>query len=239
MQNMLAMVKRFNQEIIGINIPERFTALNSKRIKARVNHMKEELDEALEASNAHDQADAWLDVIYLALGALVEMGVAPGPSFEVVHEANMRKQRGEVSKRPGSEGYDAIKPEGWTAPDLMPYLDVTKAELLMLRHISPVLKRITELRAQKGNDYNTGVQLEDYFPLGHKSYFQMVFLKTKRIQSILEVMDQGKPLNFEGLEDTILDLLNYATFYAEFIEAEKKKAKTQNLVSKILLQKAK
>ena len=34
-----------------------------------------------------------------------------------------------MSKRPGSLGHDAIKPEGWTAPDLRPYVALTRRDL--------------------------------------------------------------------------------------------------------------
>ena len=90
-----------------------------------------------------------------------------------------------------------------------------------VRALSPVLLEITRLRAKKGEDYNTSVRIPDYFPLGHQSYFQMIFIKTKRIQSLLEVMKEGRDPNFEGLRDTVLDLLNYGTFYVEWIDAQK------------------
>ena len=53
--------------------------------------MREEVDEFVESTNVVDQADAMIDLIYFALGTLVEMGVRPAPLFDIVHNANMQK----------------------------------------------------------------------------------------------------------------------------------------------------
>lgn len=214
MQDLLNMVERFQREVIGITIPETPTPLNKKRMAARHEHLYEELSELVLARTVEDQADALLDLIYLALGGLAEMGVVPGPNFEEVHRANMAKKRGSVASRPSSGGDDAAKPEGWLPPQ---FLDVRKSDLEVLSYLSPVLRRVTEMRVKKGQDYNSGVALSDYFPLGHASYFQMLHLKTLRIRSLLELTDKGGTPNFEGIEDTVLDLINYATFYGEWL----------------------
>lgn len=71
---------------------------------------------------------------------------------------------------------------------------------------------------KKGQDYNrTSVRVHDYFPFGHKSYVQMIFLKAMRLRSLVE-NDAAKP-NFDSIEDTIYDLLNYVAFYLERLEA--------------------
>ncbi len=46
----------------------------------------------------------------------------------------------------------------------------------------------------------------------------MVHVKTTRLRSLIEVLDRGGTPNFEGVRDTILDLLNYATFYVEALD---------------------
>jgi predicted HAD superfamily Cof-like phosphohydrolase len=124
-------VHRFNTEIIGLEIPDTPTILPPERREYCVGHLQEELNEfktSLDNEDLEGAIDALLDLTYVALGRLVEMGVAPGAAFEEVHAVNMAKKRGEVSKRPGSLGHDAIKPEGWQPPNLVPMLTLRRIE---------------------------------------------------------------------------------------------------------------
>lgn len=84
--------------------------------------------------------------------------------------------------------------------------------------LSPVLKKVVELRIRKGQDYNSGPTLDDYFPFGHYSYTQMIHLKVTRIHSLLA---KKQTPNFDSLLDTLEDLINYTTFYAEAISTGK------------------
>src|SRR5207302_10943975 len=63
----------------GHPVKDRPTFLPSPRSDARVAWMREEVDEFVESTNVVDQADAMIDLIYFALGTLVEMGVRPAP----------------------------------------------------------------------------------------------------------------------------------------------------------------
>ncbi|HBL85307.1 MAG: HAD family hydrolase [Clostridiales bacterium GWF2_38_85] len=65
--------------------------LSEDRVQKRYSWMLEEIDEFAEADNIIDQADAMIDLIYFALGTMVEMGVKPAKLFEIVHDANMKK----------------------------------------------------------------------------------------------------------------------------------------------------
>ena len=130
---MAEMVERFNRDLIGIPIPDRPTILNFQRGEFRLSHLREELEEIVEGVMHEDMektTDGLLDLVYVALGTLIEMGITPGAAFEEVHRANMDKQQGELSKRPGSAGFDAVKPEGWQPPDLEPYMTLTREEIL-------------------------------------------------------------------------------------------------------------
>ncbi len=218
---MLMKVDKFNREVINLPIPEVPTLLSAERRKFATTALNEEIDEfetALEDEDVLEAADALIDLIYFALGRLVEMGVPATGVMDEVQRANMDKERGELSKRPGSLGYDAIKPEGWTPPDHAWLLGFGRADINKARcwdSLSPFLKQGAVLRAQKGNDYNTGSNLDDYFPLGHLSYFQMLHVKFLRIKSVLVLMSLGRATNFDSLQDSVSDLSNYLTFYGE------------------------
>jgi predicted HAD superfamily Cof-like phosphohydrolase len=126
---MLGQVERFQREVLGAPVPLRARGLEHDEVRAFSEHMGEEMVEFQTAATAEEQADALVDIAYIALGRLIRMGVTPGPAFDTVHEANMRKKPGRVDKRP--EGtFDAIKPAGWDPPDLRPYLELTREDLL-------------------------------------------------------------------------------------------------------------
>lgn len=220
---MLAKAEEFNREIVALPIPLKPRVPKAERIEWAHVALQEELGEFLEACSNDDvleASDALIDLIYFALGRLTEMGVPAMAVLEEVQRANMDKRRGSLGKRPGSMGHDAVKPEGWKAPDHSWLLNFSLADVHKARmwdQLSPVIKRVAELRIRKGQDYNSGPQLADYFPFGHLSYAQMLHIKNLRIQSIIAAMADGKTPNFEGLMDSIEDTINYATFYAEAI----------------------
>ena len=86
------------------------------RVAARADWLDEEVGELRDAKNIYDQADAYIDIIYFAVGGLVEMGVDPSELWRIVHGANMAKVQpdGTVKRR---EDGKIIKPAGWRAPD--------------------------------------------------------------------------------------------------------------------------
>ena len=74
-----------------------------------------------------------------------------------------------------------------------------------------ILKECSDILKKKGEDYNNGsVKPDDYFLYGRKSYLQMVHLKTTRLKSLMET----EKVNYESLEDTLIDLINYAALWA-------------------------
>jgi len=77
----------------------------------------EELSEFLKAHERKDlpeAADAVIDLIYVMVGCAHHMGLPFNTLFDVVHKANMQKEPGETKR--GIKA-DAIKPEGWVAPE--------------------------------------------------------------------------------------------------------------------------
>lgn len=89
--------------------------LDDDRVGKRYNWMLEEINEFKEANDIYEQADAMIDLIYFALGTLVEMGVKPDKIFEIVHTANMDKLWSDGKPHYNGEG-KTIKPEGWQDP---------------------------------------------------------------------------------------------------------------------------
>ena len=81
---------------------------------------------------------------------------------------------------------------------------------------------------KKSNDYNRSAldvaeqhaARDIYFPFGHASYAQMHHVKSQRINSLVDAELKGRATNFEGLKDTALDLINYASFLVERISRE-------------------
>jgi predicted HAD superfamily Cof-like phosphohydrolase len=90
--------------------------LPEDRVKKRYDWMLEELEEFRKAGSIHDQADAIIDLMYFALGTMVEMGIRPGPLFDIVHNANMKKlwPDGKVHYAPDGK---VIKHPSWRPPE--------------------------------------------------------------------------------------------------------------------------
>lgn len=89
--------------------------LSPERVKARADWMQEEVIEFVEATDISGQADAMVDLMYFALGTLVEMGVQPEVLFDIVHEANMSKLWEDGKPRYREDG-KVIKPATWVDP---------------------------------------------------------------------------------------------------------------------------
>lgn len=72
-----------------------------------------------------------------------------------------------------------------------------------------LVRPVAELIDAKDNDYNSDIELEDYFPFGHESYVHMLNTKVLRLRSLLNT----DVCNFESQLDTVNDLIAYAVFY--------------------------
>ncbi len=74
-----------------------------------------------------------------------------------------------------------------------------------------IMEEAIDLKRRKSKDYQ-GSQFSqaDYFPYGHTSYLHMLHTKMLRIRSVAE----QESTNFESLEDSLIDMINYAAMYA-------------------------
>lgn len=86
-----------------------------------------------------------------------------------------------------------------------------------------ILLEAAELQEKKGADYNgslTRVQQADYYEHGVWSILDTVKAKYLRIVSVLETMENGGNVNFESVEDSGLDLINYTSFLIAYMRGE-------------------
>ena len=79
------------------------------------NWMLEEINEFLEADEIVEQADAMIDLMYFAIGTLVEMGVKPDALWQIVQDANMAKLWSDGKPHHREDG-KTIKPPTWEDP---------------------------------------------------------------------------------------------------------------------------
>lgn len=119
--NPFNMVNEFHVDVLK-NPPPAFpiTDIDPKIAQDTIAFLYEEIQEYVDAVIANDKgeaADALVDLIYFAMGALLQMGVDPHKAFQIVHHANMAKSRG-VKEGREDIAHDASKPDDWTAPDL-------------------------------------------------------------------------------------------------------------------------
>lgn len=95
----------------------------------------------------------------------------------------------------------------------------TVEDLKLFEKMSPVFKEVTKIAIKKSEDYNNGngqpTSRAQYFPFGLLSYAQMLHTKSQRLNSLAQ---QDKIPNNESIRDTLLDMINYATFAVEAID---------------------
>ena len=87
-----------------------------------INEETQELTEALEANDQVEMLDALTDMIVVIIGAMHSAGFDAEGAWNEVMRTNFAKidpATGMVRKR---EDGKVLKPEGWTPPDLKPFL---------------------------------------------------------------------------------------------------------------------
>lgn len=107
-------VKRFHLAM-GHPAPTLVTQLTRKRVLTRAKWLMEEVQELKDGITQEEQIDACIDIIYLATGTMVEMGLNPTDYFDNVQMANMDKvwEDGKVHL---DDSGKVIKPPHWIPP---------------------------------------------------------------------------------------------------------------------------
>lgn len=80
-----------------------------------------------------------------------------------------------------------------------------------------VLEECAETQIKKADDYqnpNSRVRQADYYPSGVKTILEIVHAKVLRATSVIEAMENDPEYspNFESLEDSFKDCINYLSF---------------------------
>ena len=80
-----------------------------------------------------------------------------------------------------------------------------------------VLSQCSDIQLKKSKDYqnpNSRIKQADYYPRGVMSIMELINTKTIRLWSLIEAMenDPSYEPNFESIEDSLKDLINYASF---------------------------
>ncbi len=110
-------------EKFGLTLNHEPTDLRPEQLRQRHRFLVEEVNEmgdAIEAGNIPEVIDALVDIVVVALGTAVMMGIKWSLHWREVRRANMSKVRGPDSRR---RGQDLLKPEGWQKPDHQKVLD--------------------------------------------------------------------------------------------------------------------
>lgn len=84
-----------------------------------------------------------------------------------------------------------------------------------------VLQECAELQSKKSNDYqnpNSKIRQADYYPNGVVTLLDIIHGKVLRMRSVTEAMqnDPNYQPNFESIEDSAKDLINYASFVVAY-----------------------
>lgn len=91
------------------------------------------------------------------------------------------------------------------------------------RKSANILIEAAELQERKGRDYQnplSRVRQADHYPRGVYTILDTMNGKMLRMYSVLETMEQGGNINFESVEDSAIDLINYASFLVAYMRGD-------------------
>jgi len=86
------------------------------------NLIAEEFDELNEAYDMEAELDALIDILVVTIGAIHSMGSDAEGAWKEVMRTNFAKIDNETGKVRKREDGKVLKPLGWTAPNLVPFL---------------------------------------------------------------------------------------------------------------------
>jgi len=152
-----------------------------------------------------------------------ELGIKPGQSFKV---SSINTNGDNIATNTYT---DPLKAHGWMYPKKLQHpidyfiitYDKPIKELEMADKESvKVLKECIDLQLSKSDDYqnpNSNVVQAMHYRRGVDTIHDIMAQKMLRAQSILE---SNRDPNFESLEDTYKDLINYASFAVSYMRGQ-------------------
>ena len=101
------------------------SAYNKDQYNMYIGLIQEEHDElqvAIDASDRVEQLDALIDILVVTIGAIHRAGFDAEGAWKEVMSTNFAKIDRETGKVRKREDGKVLKPLGWTAPELTPFL---------------------------------------------------------------------------------------------------------------------
>lgn len=88
-----------------------------------------------------------------------------------------------------------------------------------------VLVECAQLQIRKGRDYQNDastIRQADYYPSGVRTIHEIMHAKMLRIKSLIDTIEQNPDAtpNFESVEDSFKDLINYTSFAVAYTRGE-------------------
>ena len=86
-----------------------------------------------------------------------------------------------------------------------------------------ILLEAADIQEKKGQDYNNAasrVQQADYYEHGVWTILDIIKAKYLRMVSVLEAQEAGGKPNYESVEDSALDMINYASFVVAYCRGQ-------------------
>lgn len=119
MRTLIRDIEEFNRKF-GLPVNSRELFAHASWLDYRMKFLLEELAETMQAvedKDLHEVLDGLVDIMYVAVGTAVSLGLPIEEAWNRVHKANLEKVRVEApeqSKRKSS--FDLVKPPGWKRP---------------------------------------------------------------------------------------------------------------------------
>ena len=98
---------------------------NNQQLTLYLNLIREEYDELMQANQEDDRLemlDALIDILVVTIGAIHSAGFDAEGAWKEVMSTNFAKVDRETGKVRKREDGKVLKPVGWTAPNLVPFL---------------------------------------------------------------------------------------------------------------------
>lgn len=140
-------VKNFHSNFL-VPMADSPSLLDRQAHDFRLDFLKEEVREFEEGQTIHDKADALVDLVYVALGTALMMGLPWAKLWATVHERNMAKR---LAKPDGSDSkrknpLDVVKPPGWYPPNHSPALGLTPTDPAPVFNATEAISGLSKIR---------------------------------------------------------------------------------------------